>query len=263
MANGSARWTRMAMMAAAARASGSGRRQALQSAGLRDDPYAQPGRPVRLPDQRQLNFRCMGHGSPTVLLEAGFGAGSNAWSAVAPRIAGVTQVCAYDRAGYGFSDPGPMPRDGAAIARDLDAGLKAAHIAGPYVVVGHSAGGLYARLFAARRIKEVVGLVFVDSSVEHQTQRLQALFGPGAGTLDGPERRPLRCLKLASAARVSLDDPEFQVARRPRTMPMRGRSRYGQRPGAPRSLNWITCSRRRRMRSIGSVACCRTSPPSC
>ncbi|THD63147.1 alpha/beta hydrolase [Phenylobacterium sp.] len=179
------------------------------------DPYARPGRLVRLPDHRALNFRCEGHGSPTVLLEAGFGGGSNAWGKVAPRIAQVTRVCAYDRAGYGFSDPGPMPRDGAAIARDLDAGLTAAHIAGPYVVVGHSAGGLYARLFAARRIKDVVGLVFVDSSVEHQTQRMQALFGPGAGGLEGPERRPLRCLKLASAPHVSPGDPAFQDCARP------------------------------------------------
>src|SRR5579859_5390461 len=92
------------------------------------DPYAQSGRIVRLPDHRALNFRCSGRGAPTVLLEAGFGAGSNAWGKVAPRIAQVTQVCAYDRAGFGFSDPGPMPRDGAAIARDLDAGLKAARI---------------------------------------------------------------------------------------------------------------------------------------
>jgi pimeloyl-ACP methyl ester carboxylesterase len=174
------------------------------------DPYAQPGRLVSLPDHRKLNFRCQGHGSPTVLLEAGFGAGSNAWSKVAPRIAQVTQVCAYDRAGYGFSDPGPMPRDGAAIARDLDAGLKAAHIDGPYVLVGHSAGGLYTRLFAARRIKDVVGIVFVDSSVEHQTQRMQALFGPGAGSLDGIERRPARCLKLTSAPHASPDDADLQ-----------------------------------------------------
>jgi pimeloyl-ACP methyl ester carboxylesterase len=179
------------------------------------DPYAQPGRLVSLPDHRKLDFRCSGHGSPTVLLEAGFGADSSAWGAVAPRIAQVTQVCAYDRAGYGFSDPGPTPRDGAAVARDLDAGLKAAKIAGPYVLVGHSAGGLYIRLLAARRIKDVVGLVFVDSSVEHQTQRLQALFGPGSGTLDGPERRPLKCLKLASAPHVSLVDPEFQDCARP------------------------------------------------
>jgi len=149
----------------------------------------------------------MGHGSPTVILESGFGAGASAWSDVAPRIAQTTRVCAYDRAGYGFSDPGPTPRDGAAIARDLDYGLNAAGVGGPYVVVGHSAGGLYARLFAARRPKEVVGMVFVDSSVEHQTQRMQAIFGPGAGTLEGIERRPLRCLGLTSAAKTAVDDP--------------------------------------------------------
>jgi pimeloyl-ACP methyl ester carboxylesterase len=137
-----------------------------------------------------------------VILESGFGAGSNAWSAVQPLIAPVTRVCAYDRAGYGFSDPGPMPRDGAAIARDLDFGLKAAGIAGPYVVVGHSAGGLYARLFAARRRREIEGLVFVDSSVEHQTQRLAAMFGAGAGNLDGVRRHSAACLEATLAPRA-------------------------------------------------------------
>lgn len=172
------------------------------------DPYAQAGRLVRLPDHRVLNFRCAGEGSPTVILEAGFGAGSNAWGSVLPRIAPVTRVCAYDRAGYGFSDPGPMPRDGAAIARDLDHGLKAAGISGPYVVVSHSAGGLYARLFAARRPKEVVGMVFVDSSVEHQTQRTAAIFGPRAGSVEGIKRRPARCLE----ATLALRDPGHEAA---------------------------------------------------
>jgi pimeloyl-ACP methyl ester carboxylesterase len=167
--------------------------------GAAREAYDRPGRPVTLPDHRRLNFRCMGQGSPTVILEAGFGAGSNAWESVQPKIARVTRVCAYDRAGYGFSDPGPLPRDGEAIARDLDFGLKAADIAGPYVVVGHSAGGLYARLFAARRRKDVVGLVFVDSSVEHQTQRMVALFGPGAGGIEGIVRRPKRCLEATLA----------------------------------------------------------------
>jgi pimeloyl-ACP methyl ester carboxylesterase len=210
MARWSARQAQMAAAAVALLALAAVAAGAAFGALTPGDLYARPGRLVRLPDHRQMNFRCLGHGSPTVLLEAGFGAGSNAWGAVAPRIAGVTQVCAYDRAGYGFSDAGPMPRDGAGIARDLDAGLKAAHIAGPYVVVGHSSGGLYARLFAARRIRDIVGLVFVDSSVEHQTQRLQAQFGPGAGGLEGPERRPLRCMKLTSTGHVSLADPEFQ-----------------------------------------------------
>lgn len=176
------------------------------SSPLPREAFARPGRLATLPDHRKLNLRCLGHGSPTVILESGFGAGANAWSDVQPRIAQVTRACAYDRAGYGFSDPGPMPRDGAAIARDLDYGLKAAGVGGPYVVVGHSAGGLYARLFAARRRAEVVGLVFVDSSVEHQTQKMQAIFGPGAGTLQGIERRPLRCLSLTSAGGAAATD---------------------------------------------------------
>jgi pimeloyl-ACP methyl ester carboxylesterase len=171
------------------------------------ETYERPGQLVRLPDHRQMNFRCLGHGAPTVILESGFGAGSQAWGMTQPKIASGARVCAYDRAGYGFSDPGPMPRDGAAVARDLDFGLKAAGIDGPYVVVAHSAGGLYARLFAARRRKEVVGLVFVDSSVEHQTQRMEAIFGPGAGSLEGVERRPMRCLSLTSAPHVAADDP--------------------------------------------------------
>jgi pimeloyl-ACP methyl ester carboxylesterase len=166
------------------------------------DPGDEPGRLVALPDHRKLNFRCSGQGSPTVLMEAGYGATSEAWEKVAPRIAEVTRVCAYDRAGYGFSDPGPLPRDGAAIARDLDFGLKAAGIGGPYVVVGHSAGGLYARLFAARRHADIRGLVFVDSSVEHQTQRIEKAFGPGTGSLDGLERKALKCQNATAAAKA-------------------------------------------------------------
>jgi pimeloyl-ACP methyl ester carboxylesterase len=169
------------------------------AAGLMREAYDRPGRLVTLADQRRLNFRCMGQGAPTVILEAGFGAGSNAWEGVQPKVAQMTRVCAYDRAGYGFSDPGPLPRDGEAVARDLDFGLRAAGVSGPYVVVGHSAGGLYARLFAARRRKDVVGLVFVDSSVEHQTQRMAALFGPGAGGVEGILRRPKRCLEATLA----------------------------------------------------------------
>ena len=174
---------------------------------LGKEAYERADRLVSLPDHRRLNFRCLGRGSPTVILESGFGATSQGWAMTQPRIAAVTRVCAYDRAGYGFSDPGPMPRDGAAIARDLDNGLKVAGIAGPYVVVGHSAGGLYARLFAARRLKEVVGLVFVDSSVEHQVQRVQAVLGGNGASLDGLQRRVLKCLNATSGPRTPADDP--------------------------------------------------------
>ncbi len=145
----------------------------------------------------------MGRGAPTVLLEAGFGAASNAWSRVQPRVAAVTRVCAYDRAGAGFSDPGPAPRNGAAIARDLDRTLRAAGVSGPFIVVGHSAGGLYARLLAGRRLKEVAGLVFVDTSIEYQDRRLASIFGQGAGGVDGIRRQTLGCLEMALAGTAS------------------------------------------------------------
>ena len=159
---------------------------------------AQPTTTAALPDGRKLAFYCSGAGSPTVLLESGFGASGSAWSLVSSRIAPVTRVCAYDRAGSGASDPGPLPRDGEAIARDLDRGLRAAHIRGPFVLVGHSSGSLYIRLFAARRRREVAGLLFVDSSVEHQLDRVARLTGT-QGNLDGVRGRPSRCLGLAQA----------------------------------------------------------------
>ena len=149
---------------------------------------------ARLPDGRVLHFRCMGSGAPTVLLEPGWSADGGAWRKLMPLLADETRLCAYDRAGSGGSDAGPLPRDGAAIARDLDAGLRAAGIAGPYVLVGHSAGGLYARHFALRRPDDVAGLVLADSSVAHQQARFAAQFGPGAGSLEPIMARARECL---------------------------------------------------------------------
>jgi pimeloyl-ACP methyl ester carboxylesterase len=143
-----------------------------------------------------MHLVCEGAGSPVVLLESGFGATAGAWFKVQPELAKRVRVCAYDRAGYGRSDPGPEPRDGAAIAADLDQALKAEQIAGPFVVVGHSAGGLYARLFADRRKAEVVGMVLVDPTVEHQ-DRAFAVFGPGAGSLLPIRQGVERCLALS------------------------------------------------------------------
>jgi pimeloyl-ACP methyl ester carboxylesterase len=159
-----------------------------------------------------------------VVFESGFGAWSSAWEKVQARLAPITRACAYDRAGAGFSDPGPMPRDGDAIARDLDQALRGAHIDGPFVLVGHSAGGLYQRLFAARRRREVVGMVFVDSSVEHQTARLARMFGAGAGSMEGMRRRPARCLEVteAPAAANQSDRDACQAALRLASTPGRG-----------------------------------------
>ena len=130
-------------------------------------------------------------------MEGGWAADSLAWTKVQALVAPRLRTCAYDRAGYGFSDPGPLPRDGAAIALDLDLALRAAGVRGPFIVVGHSAGGLYMRLFADRRPRDVVGMVLVDPSVEHQDQRFAAAFGPGAGSLSGLQDRTRRCLAAA------------------------------------------------------------------
>ena len=153
-----------------------------------------PGKLVRLPDGRHLNLRCEGVGKPVILFEAGFGAQSLAWSRVQALAGRSHRSCSYDRAGYGASDPGPLPRDGASIARDLDDVLRAERIAGPFVLVGHSTGGLYARLFADRRPRDVAGMVLVDPSVPFQEQRFAAAFGPGAGSTAGLRARHAKCL---------------------------------------------------------------------
>lgn len=174
------------------------------------DATAHPGQRVRLRDGRRLNFRCQGRGQPTVLLEGGFAATSLAWYKVQPQIAQTHRACSYDRAGYGFSDPGPLPRDGAATAEDLDDGLRAAGIRGPFVLVGHSAGGLYMRLFADRRPHEVVGMVLADPSIEHQDRRFAAAFGPGAGSLAGMRAKAAAC--LAAAEQHALPSNEQSLA---------------------------------------------------
>jgi len=130
-----------------------------------------------------------------------------AWTRVQGLIAARLRSCAYDRAGYGYSDPGPAPRDGAAIAQDLDQALRAAHIDGPFIVVGHSAGGLYARIFADRRPGDVVGMVLVDPSVEYQDRRFAAAFGPGAGSLAALRARGERCLAAAQAGSLPSSEP--------------------------------------------------------
>jgi pimeloyl-ACP methyl ester carboxylesterase len=116
---------------------------------------------------RSLRLVCEGPaaGSPTVLLEAGaFGFAAD-WSVVQRRLAGQgVRSCAYDRAGMGFSDPGPRPRDGLAVSADLEHLLAAAGESGPFVYVCHSMAGLYARLFAARNADRVVGVVLVDAA---------------------------------------------------------------------------------------------------
>jgi pimeloyl-ACP methyl ester carboxylesterase len=119
---------------------------------------------------RQMHIHCQGEGSPTVILDAGQGGWSLEWSEIMPQLNNTTQVCAYDRAGYGWSDPATDDRTPQNAADDLAALLDAAAIAGPYVVVGFSHAGLSTRLFAAQHAEDVVGMVLIDPATEFDNE---------------------------------------------------------------------------------------------
>jgi pimeloyl-ACP methyl ester carboxylesterase len=124
---------------------------------------AMPGQLVDI-GGRRLHVHLTGSGSPTVVLVSGLGETSTYWGGwIAPAVAKNTTVCAWDRAGQGWSDPPARPQDGVAVAADLRALLDRARIPGPYVLVGHSTGGVYARIFAAGYPDQVAGMVLLDS----------------------------------------------------------------------------------------------------
>jgi pimeloyl-ACP methyl ester carboxylesterase len=157
---------------------------------------------------RRLYLECLGSGTPTVVLEAGYGNRADIWSVdrlqpagtrpmVLPAVAGFTRVCAYDRPGTvgqvnpdlnpaataapalpSRSDPVPMPRTAEDLVADLHALLGGANLPGPYVVVGHSLGGLVVRLYACTYPGEVAGLVLVDASHEDSEAQIKALLTP-------------------------------------------------------------------------------------
>jgi pimeloyl-ACP methyl ester carboxylesterase len=110
----------------------------------------------------RLHLHCTGEGSPTIVLDAALGASSLSWSLVQPDLARLSRVCSYDRAGFGWSDPGPMPRTADRIAEELHTLLERARVPPPYVLVGHSFGGLVALIFARRFRSVTSGLVLVD-----------------------------------------------------------------------------------------------------
>lgn len=124
---------------------------------------------------RNLHLWCSGSGSPTVVLESGLGGFSHDWSHLQPVIADQTRVCSYDRAGYGWSDSSDEPRGSTKVATDLRALLAEAGEEGPFIIVGHSIGGLHARSFARQYPGEVGAVVLVDSSHENQGLRLTML----------------------------------------------------------------------------------------
>ncbi|BDU18270.1 alpha/beta fold hydrolase [Lysobacter auxotrophicus] len=175
------------------------------------DTYATAGQRVTIAPGRALNLRCVGDGPRTVLLEAGGNADSTTWFKVLAMLAPQTRTCAYDRAGYGFSDEGPMPRDLDADVADLAALITAAGLKTPLVLVGHSLGSNIVRRYAQHHPENVRALVLVDPP----EQGVDALL-PAAWKQQGEAGRSQRdafldaCLKAAEAG--TLDKAEGPLA---------------------------------------------------
>jgi pimeloyl-ACP methyl ester carboxylesterase len=131
----------------------------------------------------KMHIYCTGSGSPAIILEAGGGSDSVAWRGVQPALSNTTRVCSYDRAGHGWSDAVPGPRDADHIAAELHQLLLQTGISGPIVLMGQSFGGIYMRDYATRYPAEIAGLIFVDSSTPLQNRN--PAIKPG-----GPGPRP-------------------------------------------------------------------------
>lgn len=130
----------------------------------------QVGRSVNI-GGRSLNIFCSGQGSPAVIFDSGSGAPGYAWSDIQPEVARLTRACWFDRAGYGWSDPGPFPATSAASSADLHQLLRSAGVPPPYILVGHSLGGMNARVYNGMYPNDVAGMVLVDAAHEDEPRR--------------------------------------------------------------------------------------------
>ncbi|WP_323099075.1 alpha/beta hydrolase [Intrasporangium sp. YIM S08009] len=135
-----------------------------------------PGRLVDVGGYR-LHISCRGTGSPTVVLLNGLGETSPEWARVAPAVASQARVCVYDRAGQGWSEDSPRPADATSTAGDLHRLLAAAGEHGPYVLAGHSSGGVYALTYAHLHRPEVAGIVLLDSASPRQAELIPSFEG--------------------------------------------------------------------------------------
>jgi pimeloyl-ACP methyl ester carboxylesterase len=174
---------------------------------------------VEIGGGRRMNIVCAGHGTPTVVFDYGLGSHLLHWQKVSQPVAAMTRACFYDRAGYGYSDPSPRPMTADSVTNDLHALLGKAGISGPIVLVGHSAGGLYATLYNDKFDSHVAGLVLIDPGFAGLLEQHEKTLSP-----DGKRRERVQfekdiadirgCANLAREAKLSLADPHdcFKMA---------------------------------------------------
>jgi pimeloyl-ACP methyl ester carboxylesterase len=177
-------------------------------------PYSIPQQLVHIEKGRTINLVCLGRGSPTVILTAGLGEWSLTWRLVQRQLAKRTRVCAWDRAGYGFSSPSQEPQDTVHITADLERALKSADIRGPYMMVGHSLGAYEALRFTDLHRQSVVGMVLVDPAIPDQRalmERIAPLFRTKSSALDGQVVQRLRdCAAELQGGTLKRGTPDFE-----------------------------------------------------
>ena len=187
-----------------------------QSAASKADEknFPPPGQLVDVGGYR-MHIYCMGEGSPTVILDsANMGTVSN-WAWIQPEVARATRVCAYDRADAGWSDLSPQPNDTRQNAETLHTLLAKANVPGPYILVGHSFGGLYVRMYAEMDPADVIGMVFIEGTLPDGLKKLGRPDvmpnAPDAPLMDAtPSISRLGILRLVSFPPTDPDLPEPQ-----------------------------------------------------
>jgi pimeloyl-ACP methyl ester carboxylesterase len=169
--------------------------------------FPQQGRSVQLGPEFgnvSLNIDCSGQGSPTVILDSGGGIPAIGWKHIQPEVAKFTHVCSYDRAGYGWSTAGPMPRTSSEAARELHALLAAAGEKPPYILVGHSLGGFNIRVFNGFYPNEVAGMVLVDGSSEDSARAQRSKPSPAFAELLKKQEAEFKWQKRLAPFRIYL-----------------------------------------------------------
>jgi pimeloyl-ACP methyl ester carboxylesterase len=215
--------------------------------------YPPPGEMVDVGDY-SLHINCVGQGTPIVLLDGGLGEWSAQWVLVKQEVSDTTRVCAYDRAGMGWSESGPEPRDARQISSELHTLLSNGGIDGPYVLVGHSFGGLYMQTYAARYPEEVAGVALIESS-----QPDQFSHRPQARDSYEPQKQIFAVASLA--ARLGIVRLLYKLSPAPPELPQHQRAQIDALSPSTRQVSTYTLELRatpqsttqtRSLRSLGN-----------
>lgn len=176
---------------------------------ITDPVYTRASQLVDVGGGRRINLYCRGTGSPAIIFDSGLGDSTVAWALVQPTISKNNATCSYDRAGMGFSEAETRPSTASNDVDDIHRALQVAGVRPPYILVGHSAGGLAVRVFADRYRDEVVGMVLVDPSHEDQASRYAALRATEGRAASQNNKIDRTCLNAIKGGEIPTDSPLY------------------------------------------------------